>query len=167
MADTGDQAIPSSPRGRPAPGLEGLPRMDMGALEASVPSLVDSDPPVHTRGRNLVTKALSLRRLAAFEPILALAGTMDRFGFGNLELRATEQGPEELREISRRFNEMASTIAARSAGVSRMRLSGKPQKVTSSTPTIAAERICSCSRSGPACSGGIPAIPASPRDASA
>lgn len=42
MADTGDQAIPSSPRGRPAPGLEGLPRMDMGAIEASVPSLVDS-----------------------------------------------------------------------------------------------------------------------------
>jgi cytochrome P450 len=35
-----------------------------------LPSLVDSDPPVHTRGRALVTKALSLRRLAAFEPIL-------------------------------------------------------------------------------------------------
>ena len=42
MAGTGDEAIPASPRGRPAPGLEGLPRMDMGALEASVPSLVDS-----------------------------------------------------------------------------------------------------------------------------
>jgi len=35
-----------------------------------LPSLVDSDPPIHTRGRTLVTKALSLRRLAAFEPIL-------------------------------------------------------------------------------------------------
>jgi cytochrome P450 len=35
-----------------------------------LPSLVDSDPPVHTRGRALVTKALSLRRINAFEPIL-------------------------------------------------------------------------------------------------
>lgn len=35
-----------------------------------LPSLVDSDPPVHTRGRALVTKALSLRRLAQFEPII-------------------------------------------------------------------------------------------------
>ncbi|MCB9569944.1 MAG: cytochrome P450 [Myxococcales bacterium] len=34
------------------------------------PSLVDSDPPVHTRSRSLVTKALSLRRIATFEPIL-------------------------------------------------------------------------------------------------
>src|SRR5262247_4193618 len=30
-----------------------------------LPSLVDSDPPVHTRGRGIVTKARSLRRLAA------------------------------------------------------------------------------------------------------
>ena len=42
MVYTGDEAIPSSPPDGPAPGLEGLPRMDMGALEASVPSLVDS-----------------------------------------------------------------------------------------------------------------------------
>lgn len=41
-----------------------------------LPSLVDSDPPVHTRGRALVTKALSLRRLNAFEPILR--GIADR-----------------------------------------------------------------------------------------
>jgi len=35
-----------------------------------LPSLVTSDPPSHTDQRALVTKALSLRRLAAFEPIL-------------------------------------------------------------------------------------------------
>lgn len=40
MVHTGDEAIPSSPPARPAPGLEGLPRMDMAALEASLPSLV-------------------------------------------------------------------------------------------------------------------------------
>jgi hypothetical protein len=42
MAETGDEAIPSSPPDRPTPGLEGLPRMDMGTLEESLPSLVDS-----------------------------------------------------------------------------------------------------------------------------
>jgi signal transduction histidine kinase len=60
----------------------------------------------------VATALLVWLRTRAFEPILALADTMDRFGFGNLELRAIEQGPEELCEISRRFNEMASTIAA-------------------------------------------------------
>ena len=35
-----------------------------------LPSLVTSDPPAHTHQRALVIKALSLRRLAAFEPIL-------------------------------------------------------------------------------------------------
>ena len=42
MPKTGDEAIPSSPPGGAAPGLEGLPRMDMGALEESLPSLVES-----------------------------------------------------------------------------------------------------------------------------
>jgi len=41
MIDTGDEAIPSTPPELPTPGLEGLPRMDMGALETSLPSLVD------------------------------------------------------------------------------------------------------------------------------
>ena len=42
MIDTGDEAIPSgSPRGA-TPGLEGLLRVDMGALEESLPSLVES-----------------------------------------------------------------------------------------------------------------------------
>ncbi len=43
MPKTGDEAIPSSPAGGGmTPGLEGLPRMDMGALEESLPSLVES-----------------------------------------------------------------------------------------------------------------------------
>jgi hypothetical protein len=53
MRNTGDEAIPSSPPGGgAAPGLEGLPRMDMGALEASLPSLVDSA----TRGPIVLTR---------------------------------------------------------------------------------------------------------------
>lgn len=46
-----------------------------------LPSLVTADPPSHTDQRALVTKALSLRRLAAFEPILRelAEGLADRF----------------------------------------------------------------------------------------
>jgi len=36
-----DEAIRPSPEGDPAPGLEGIPRADMGALEVSLPRLVD------------------------------------------------------------------------------------------------------------------------------
>ena len=36
-----DEAIRPTPEGDPAPGLEGLPRADIGALEASLPSLVE------------------------------------------------------------------------------------------------------------------------------
>ncbi len=42
MVHTGDEAIPSGTPDRPAPGLEGLPRMDMGTLEESLPSLVEN-----------------------------------------------------------------------------------------------------------------------------
>lgn len=42
MIPTGDEAIPAAPDDGGAPGLEGLPRVDMGALEASVPSVVES-----------------------------------------------------------------------------------------------------------------------------
>ncbi len=36
-----DAAINPVPEGDPAPGLEGIPRADMGVLEESVPTLVD------------------------------------------------------------------------------------------------------------------------------
>jgi hypothetical protein len=42
MLDTGDEAIPSGTPDNAAPGLEGLLRVDMGTLEESLPSLVDS-----------------------------------------------------------------------------------------------------------------------------
>lgn len=54
-----------------------------------LPSLVTSDPPDHTQARTLVTRALSLRRLAAFEPILRgiAEGLVDRFAAnGRVEL---------------------------------------------------------------------------------
>ncbi|WP_428267962.1 cytochrome P450 [Haliangium sp.] len=46
-----------------------------------LPSLVDADPPLHTRARAMVNEALALRRLGTFEPILReLAnGLIDRF----------------------------------------------------------------------------------------
>jgi hypothetical protein len=52
MPDTGDEAIPSTQPSGLAPGLEGLLRMDMGALEESLPSLVDSA----TRGPVVLTR---------------------------------------------------------------------------------------------------------------
>jgi hypothetical protein len=43
MPETGDEAIrPSGASGGTTPGLEGLPRMDMGALQESLPSLVEA-----------------------------------------------------------------------------------------------------------------------------
>lgn len=48
----------------------------------------------------------------AFEPILQLAGCMERFGRGDHEARAIERGPQELRDMCRQFNEMAASIAA-------------------------------------------------------
>lgn len=54
-----------------------------------LPSLVTSDPPEHTHTRALVTRALSLRRVAAFEPLLReiAEGLVDRFAaHGRVEL---------------------------------------------------------------------------------
>ena len=50
-------------------------------------------------------------RAHAFQPVFALARAMERFGRGELEARAEERGPNELREMIERFNEMAAALA--------------------------------------------------------
>jgi len=51
-------------------------------------------------------------RRRAFQPVLVLARAMERFGRGERAVRAEEHGPTELREIARRFNQMAAALAA-------------------------------------------------------
>ncbi|HSO39735.1 MAG TPA: HAMP domain-containing protein, partial [Labilithrix sp.] len=46
----------------------------------------------------------------ALRPLLGLAQTMRRFGRGDMDARASDEGPAELAEMARRFNEMASAI---------------------------------------------------------
>jgi two-component system, OmpR family, sensor histidine kinase MtrB len=55
---------------------------------------------------------LSWLRSRAFAPVFSLLNAMERFGKGDREVRATEAGPTELREMSRRFNELADALAA-------------------------------------------------------
>ena len=47
----------------------------------------------------------------ALHPLLGLAQAMRRFGRGDMEARAVDEGPSELAEMARRFNEMAAAIA--------------------------------------------------------
>jgi two-component system, OmpR family, sensor histidine kinase MtrB len=61
----------------------------------------------------VITAALVMwLRRRVIRPLFALADTMQRFGAGDRSLRAAEQGPTELREMTHRFNDMAESIAA-------------------------------------------------------
>jgi signal transduction histidine kinase len=51
-------------------------------------------------------------RRRAFVPVFSLGSAMERFGKGERESRAEERGPEELRDMSRRFNRLAEALAA-------------------------------------------------------
>lgn len=59
-----------------------------------------------------ITIALLLwLRRRVIRPLLSLADTVRRFGAGQRTARAVESGPLEIQEMSRRFNEMAESIA--------------------------------------------------------
>ena len=60
----------------------------------------------------LTASLLWWMRTHAFQPVLELAQAMERFGRGDHEARAEERGPNELREMVERFNEMAAALAA-------------------------------------------------------
>lgn len=51
-------------------------------------------------------------RARAFRPLLSLAEAMRRFGSGEAGARAPAMGPAELRDMARRFNEMATALEA-------------------------------------------------------
>jgi two-component system, OmpR family, sensor histidine kinase MtrB len=52
-------------------------------------------------------------RTATFSPLLSLARAMERFGGGDRQVRAVGRGPQELRDMADRFNDMADKIAQR------------------------------------------------------
>ena len=113
-----------------APGVGALTDATYDALEALVDANVaQSQEAYRTASRwDTVAKALgagfsvSLLAIAgwllwwlkarAFSPVLALAQVMDRFAGGDHDARATEAGPAELRDMARRFNDMAAALAA-------------------------------------------------------
>ena len=51
-------------------------------------------------------------RARAFRPMFGLLDSIQRFGRGERDVRANEDGPAELHAIARRFNEMAAALAA-------------------------------------------------------
>jgi two-component system sensor histidine kinase MtrB len=48
----------------------------------------------------------------ALAPVFSLLDAMERFGKGEREARAPQAGPRELREMSQRFNDMATALSA-------------------------------------------------------
>lgn len=60
----------------------------------------------------VVTTAVVLwLRVRVLRPMLALSDTMRRFGIGERSVRAREDGPREVAQMSARFNEMADALA--------------------------------------------------------
>jgi two-component system, OmpR family, sensor histidine kinase MtrB len=60
----------------------------------------------------LTASLLWWMRTHAFQPVFELARAMERFARGDHDARAEERGPNELREMVERFNEMAAALAA-------------------------------------------------------
>ncbi len=61
---------------------------------------------------SLVAWLLWWLKARAFRPVFGLARAMERFSRGDHGARAEESGPAELRDIMRRFNEMADSLGA-------------------------------------------------------
>lgn len=116
-------------RGAPAPELAAREEAAYGSLEALVTLNRDharkasAAATAWDRRADYIALAAGILLLAvtgsflfwlkglAFKPLFILANAMDRFGRGDRAVRADETGPAELREMSRRFNEMASALA--------------------------------------------------------
>jgi signal transduction histidine kinase len=61
----------------------------------------------------IATLLLWWLRRRAFQPVLALAEAMERYGRGDREVRAELSGPAELYDMAERFNQMATALGAR------------------------------------------------------
>jgi two-component system, OmpR family, sensor histidine kinase MtrB len=99
--------------------LERLGEIDLASTRAAHERAIQWDRIANFAGLVLafsivvITALLVLwLRRRVIRPLFALAETMKRFGAGERELRAVEEGPTELRDMTHRFNDMAESIAA-------------------------------------------------------
>lgn len=115
-------------------GVPGDPRRRPDAAYAAVQQLVDVnvaqsiEAQASARRWNSLADAIGITAVAllvivaglllwwlrarAFRPLWDIARAMETFGSGDLDARAVEAGPAELREVARRFNQMASALSA-------------------------------------------------------
>ncbi len=98
--------------------LEKLVVIEQGVADDAAATMRRYDADADVIGASIaagivVAAALMVRWLdtRALRPLLELTRKMRSFGHGNLDERAKEEGPAEVTEMARRFNEMAAAIA--------------------------------------------------------